>query len=111
MNSGVAGAAQLNLEQVQHRILRECRSAAREKVRTPPGERLEKSGSRLAEWHPMLSADLHSLPRNGPDPAGQVDLRPLRQPDLNNISVKRSDMLVPTYSAPYGLLRAGRPRW
>jgi len=28
-----------------------------------------------------------------------------------NISVKRSDMLVPTYSAPYGLLRAGRPRW
>src|SRR5207237_1512728 len=27
------------------------------------------------------------------------------------IPVKRSDMLVPPYSAPYGLLRAGRPRW
>ena len=69
MNSGAAGAAQLNLEQVQHRILSECRSVAREEVRTPPRQRLEKSGSGLTERHPMLSADLHSLPRNGPNPA------------------------------------------
>ena len=82
MHSGLAGAAQLDPEQVQHRILRECRSAAWEEVRTPSRLRSEKSGSGLAERHPMLSTDLHSRTRNGPNPAGQVDLRPLRQPDL-----------------------------
>ena len=57
----------------------------------------------IARHHRIGHSSLTKRCLTASDQAGSLAAR--------NISVKRSGMLFPTCSAPYGLLRVGRPRW